>query len=331
MTETKPIALATGANGFVGSHLTEALLAQGYRVRCMVRRTSDLRFVRDLPVELVYADLEDAAGLRQACQGADVVCHCAALTRALSEERFYRANTHGTILLARTCMEVCGDLRRFVFVSSQTAAGPSETEDDYVNESAVPRPITWYAKSKWAAERALLALGDQLPLTIIRPAAVFGPRDQDFLTYFSLVRRGLRLKLGRRERRISFIYVHDLVDLILLAIESDRAVGQTYFGCGGNSSYTELADLIAKALERRTIGITLPEAVLTPMSVWARVQGRLTQRPPLLNDQRVIDMRQRYWLCSGEKARRELGYVARRDMESAVRETAAWYLREGWI
>ncbi len=331
MTESRPTALVTGANGFVGSHVTEALLARGYRVRCMARRTSNLRFIAELPVEIVFGDLEDEASLRQACRGADVVCHCAALTRAMTEEQFFRANTHGTILLARSCLEVNGTLRRFLYVSSQTATGPSLAEDDHLDESSTPHPLTWYAKSKREAERALATLADRLPVTVIRPAAVFGPRDRDFLTYFSLVKRGLKLKLGRIERRISFIYVSDLVDLMLLALESPEAEGETYCGCGGDSSYAEFSDIIARALDKRALRVTLPEAVLTPMTLWSRVQARITGQVPLLNDQRLQDLRQPYWLCSGEKARRELGWAAQHDLEEAVKQTAAWYLREGWI
>ncbi len=297
----------------------------------MVRRTSNLRFIQDLPVEFVNADLEDGASLKQACQGADIICHCAALTRAKTEERFFRTNTHGTILLAHTCLEANADLRRFVFLSSHTAVGPSLAEDDYVDESSAPRPITWYGRSKWEAERALLSVADRLPLTVIRAAAVFGPRDRDFLTYFAFVKRGLKLKLGLSQRQISLIYVRDLVDLVLLALESEAAVGQTYFGCGTASTYSEFSDMVAEALDRRALRVILPEAVLTPMTLWSRIQARITGQVPLLNDQRIQDLRQPYWLCSGERARRELGFVTQYDLEAAVRETADWYVRKGWI
>ncbi len=331
MIEPGDLVLVTGANGFIGSHLVEALLARGYRVRCMVRRTSDLTFLRDLPVEWAYTDLSDRDSLQQTCQGVDAICHCAALTRALDQETFYRINTQATESLARAGIEANPGLKRFLFVSSQTAAGSSQGLEDPVDESRPPQPLTWYGKSKWAAERALLDMAGWLPLTIVRPAAVFGPRERDFFAYFDLVKRGLNLQLGRRERWISLIYVHDLIRLLLLALESHEALGQTYFGCGQAHTYAELSEAIIKALDKRTLRIILPEAVLTPMALWSKVQGRLTGRPALLNDQRILDMRQRYWLCSGEKARRELGFVAEYDLETAVQETANWYLEHGWL
>jgi nucleoside-diphosphate-sugar epimerase len=323
--------LVTGANGFIGSHLAEALLAQGYRVRAMVRRSSDLSFIEHLSMERAYADLRDADQLREACQGVDAVCHCAALTRAVDEETFLRSNALGTEALARACIEVNPDLKRFVLVSSQTAAGPSQGADDYLDELCTPQPITWYGKSKLAAEQALLALADQLPLTIVRSAAVFGPRDRDFYAYFNLVKWRLGLKLGGEELRISIIYVRDLIELLLLAVENQAAVGQMYFGCGPEHTYTELSEAIARAMGRRPVWITVPQALLTSLALWSKVQVRVTGKPALLNDQRVKDMRQPFWLCSSEKARRELGFETKYDLDSAVKETADWYVANGWL
>jgi nucleoside-diphosphate-sugar epimerase len=335
VTEPADLVLVTGANGFIGSHLVEALLARGYRVRCMVRSTSHLAFIQHLPVEWVYADIRDAEALHAAVQGVDAVCHCAALTRALDEETFLQANTRGAEALARACLVANPRLRRFLFISSQTATGPSEGPGDFVSESQPLRPVTWYGKSKAAAEQALLALAGEgegrLPLTIVRPSAVYGPRDKDFLTYFRLVKLGLNLQLGRDERSVSLIYVGDLVDLLLLALEREQALGQTYFGCGPASTYAGLAEMIARVLGKRPLRINIPLVLLSPLAVLSRAQGRLTGRPALLNDQRLIDLRQRSWLCSGEKARQELGFEARHDLEAGVRETARWYRQERWL
>jgi dihydroflavonol-4-reductase len=323
--------LVTGANGFVGSHLTEALLARGYQVRCMVRRTSDLTFIQHLPVEWAYADVRDAESLHVACQEVDIVCHCAALTRALDQETFLRVNAQGTEALAQAAMAANPNLHRFLYVSSQSAAGPSKGAEDFRDESRPPQPLNWYSKSKLAGEQALLSLEGGLPLSIIRPSAIFGPRDRDFFAYFDLVRWHLQLQLGRIDRWYSFIYVRDLVELILLALENGIAVGQTYFGSGPAHTYTELSEAIARAMDRRVLRIPLPESILTPIALGAKIQERLTGRPALLNEQRVRDMRQPYWLCSGEKARRELGFTARYTLETAIQETADWYRENGWL
>ncbi len=331
MTEDAPLVLVTGANGFIGSHLTEALLARGYRVRCMVRRSSDLGYIEHLPVEWAYADLANAKGLDDACQGVDMVCHCAALTRAIDEETFLRVNAGGTEALARAAMEASPGLRRFLYISSQTAAGFAEGPDDYVDESRPPQPLDWYGKSKWAAEQALHALDGRLPVTILRPAAVFGPRDRDVYAYFDLVNKHLELSLGREEQWVSLIYVRDLVDLIILALENEAAVGQTYFATAHATTYTEVGRVVARVMDKRTLRVTVPLAALTPIVLVAKIQERLTGKPALLNEQRLLNMRQPYLLFSGEKARRELGFAPRYDVEGAIEETAAWYREHGWL
>lgn len=327
----RKLVLVTGANGFVGSHLTEALLERGYRVRCAVRNTSDLSLIGHLPVETVPIDLQDPDSLARACAGVHRVCHCAAQTRARDEETFFRVNTRGTTRLARAAQASSPALERFLYVSSLAAAGPASGPDEPLDESSTPRPITWYGKSKLAAEQALLGLAGALPVTIVRPSPVFGPRDRDFLAYFRLVRMGLALHLGRNGRRICLAYVHDVVDLIIRALEAPQASGQTYFATGEAASYRELSELIAEALNRRTLNITLPESVLVPITLWADVQIRLTGRPALLNGQRALDMRERFWLCSGAKAQRELGFTPTHDLPGAVKLTADWYREAGWI
>ena len=323
--------LVTGANGFIGSHLVEALLARGYRVRCLVRPSSDLRFIEHLPVEWAYADVRDEGDLRRACRGVAAVCHGAGLTRALDLETFRQVNVGGTMALARACLAVNPDLKRFLFLSSQAAVGPSRTADDFVDESRPPQPLDWYGQSKWEAEQGLRALGERLPLVIVRPPSVFGPRDRDFFAYFRLIARGVSLQLGREERRVSLIYVRDLVALLLLALEREEALGRTYLACALDASYAELSRAIAQALGKRPVNLTLPLRVLTPLALAARLQERLTHKPVLLNEQRIRNMRQPYWLCSGERARRELGFAPRYDLATAVQETADWYRANGWL
>lgn len=172
---------------------------------------------------------------------------------------------------------------------------------------------------------------DRLPLTIVRPSPVYGPRDRDFFAYFELVKRGLSLKLGSNGRKISLIYVLDLVDMLILALASTEAIGQTYFGSAEAHSYVDLSDAIARALDKRTMQIVIPTVALEPMALWARVQSRLTGKPPLLNEQRIGDMRQRFWLCTGDKALQELGFQPRYDLDTAIQETTNWYLENGWL
>ena len=329
-TPDKPV-LVTGANGFIGSHLVEALLRRGYRVRCLVRRTGDVTFIRDLPVEWAYADLREGGDLDAACRDVHAVCHCAGLTRAQDRETFLRVNTEGTLALAQACLRAAPKLVRFVFVSSVAASGPAASLDRPVRESDPPHPITWYGESKLAAERALLDLQDRLPVTIVRPAPVFGPRDRDILAYFRLVVRGLALQVGREPRWASFIYVADMASLSVLAIESDNAVGRIYHAAGEDHTHREFAEVIARALHRRAVQVAMPKWMLTPIGLWSDFQAHFTGRPGLLNSQKVLDMKERFNLYSGERATVELGFRPQFAFETAVGETARWYRDNGWL
>jgi nucleoside-diphosphate-sugar epimerase len=331
--------LVTGSNGLVGSHLVEALLAAGYRVRCMIRRSSDLRLVQHLrggpteagQVEWVYADVTDPAAVREAVAGVDAVCHCAAQTRALDEATYLRVNAGGTKAMLAACVEAAPGLQRFVYCSSAAATGPSNGTRPR-EEADPPEPLTPYGRSKLAAEAAVRRYADRLPVTIVRPAPVYGPRDRDILAYFQLIKWRLSLRLGRGQRWLSLVYVRDLARLLLQATEDPAAVGQTYNACDGEAyTWDYLATEIERAMDRRALKIELPMAVLKPMSWGANALARLTGKPPLLHEQRLIEIRQQAWVYSGEKARRELGFEPAKSLPEALDETVAWYRKEGWL
>ena len=170
--------LITGATGFIGSHLAEGLHKKGYSVRCLVRRTSNLQWLNGVSIEYVYGDLFDEQILRQAVSGVDYVYHLAGITKAKTKEEYYRGNHLATHNLLQAVLTTNPKLKRFVHVSSEAAVGPN-THDKPVNEQTPFHPITTYGKSKMEAEKECFALMDKLPITIIRPSVVYGPRDKD--------------------------------------------------------------------------------------------------------------------------------------------------------
>ena len=203
-------ALLTGATGFIGSYFAQYLIEKGYQVRCLVRTSSNLRWIADLDVECVYGSLENNGSLKEALADVDYVLHLAGITKGLQEEDFIRHNVDGTKNLLQAVLESGQKFKRFLYVSSQAAAGPSATLQP-LDEQSDLHPITPYGRSKLQAEQLVHSLSGHVPYTIVRPPAVYGPRDTDVLQFFKTVKMGLLPKLNGHDQYASIIHVKDLV------------------------------------------------------------------------------------------------------------------------
>jgi nucleoside-diphosphate-sugar epimerase len=309
----------------------EGLLAQGHRVRCLVRPESDLSFVAADAVELAYGTIEDNSSLEKACQSVDAIYHLAAVTKSTEFSTFYRVNGQGTRNLLDACSRVNPGLHRFVYMSSVAAAGPA-TGPIPIDESQPARPIGHYGRSKLAGEEAVIEYAGRVSAVIIRPAAVYGPRERDILTYFRLIDRGLMVLPGSAHRLFSLVYVGDLVSLALHVLEDDRAVGETYFACErGHHDLEHILQCIATLLGRRTLRVAVPMPVLGAIVSLAAVWGRASNRPVLLSRELLGELRYPFWLCDSGKALRELGFECRTSLQAGLAETADWYRQHGWL
>jgi len=322
-------ALVTGANGFIGSHLVERLVQEGVRVRCLVRPTSDLRWLQGLDIEVLRGSLMDPAGVQQAVRDVQVVFHLAGATKAASRAGYFRANTEATDNLLQAC-QVAG-MPRVVFVSSQAAAGPSDgmrpkTERDQAT------PLTAYGQSKLQAELLVREYARKGEAVVVRPPVVYGPRDRDVLVLFRYVARGLCPLLGRGPRLLSIVHVDDLVQGIMLAATSAKAPGNTYFVCNDEPvEWESFADTIAAAMGRKCLKLHVPEELATPVAILSELAARMGRRPALISREKVREMRQRFWVCDNSKAKQDLGFVPSMGIEEGVRHTLRWYKAQGWL
>ncbi len=324
-------ALVTGATGFIGSHLAEALVARGYEVTCLVRRTSDLRWLADLAVHLAYGSVEDQESLLPTVEGQDYVFHCAGITKAKRARDYFAVNTRGTENVLRACEAGRVALKRFVLVSSQAAAGPSGSLTALVEQDPC-RPITAYGRSKYEAEQLMRQAGGTIPYCIVRPSAVYGPRDRDILFFFQLINRGVMIAMGRRERYLNLVYADDLVQGILAAAEAEAAAGETYFVTHSQPyQWKEAVRIVAAALEKRYVRLRIPAALGYVGALLAEGAARLKGKPALLNRDKLRDILEPYWLCSAQKIEKQLGFRASVTFEEGARITARWYREQGWL
>ena len=330
-------AYVTGGTGFIGSHLVEQLVDQGYHVTCLIRKTSNLRWLNHLltakspQVELVIGDLHDSDVLAQHVRDADLVFHLAGLTKAPDAATYDRVNAGGTERLIEACLGARTNLDRFVYCSSLAAVGPS-CDATPNTEDVTPQQLTDYGSSKLKGEMVVRECADRLPITIIRPPAVYGPRDTDIFLFFQMINRGVMPILGDADKLLSLVHVKDLVAGIYTAAVSERAIGETYFLTDGDiHTWMEIERIIADALEKYTFKVKVPFFLLDFLSIVTEAAAKISRQTPTLNRQKVRDLKQRFWICDSTKAQKELGYRPNYFLEKGIQETADWYRANGWL
>ncbi len=324
--------LVTGATGFVGSHVVDALLEKGHAVRYIARSTSNLRWLEGKDVTRVDGSLFDVASLRHAVDGVDIVIHVAGLTAARNEEEFRRGNFEATRNLLDAVRSYNPGLGRFVHVSSLAVVGPSASVQQPVNETSPLRPITAYGRTKKLAEDAVREAVD-IPSTIIRPPAVYGPRDEAILTFFQTVNRGLATYIGFGDKSVSLVHVRDLARGIVMAAFHENAIGQTYF-ISSDEFYTwpQIATLTGAVMgKRRLLSLRLPHAAVLGIAGVVGSLGKIMGKPPVLDFEKGRDLIQPYWICSTQKAREEIGYRQEISLHEGISETVEWYRSRRWL
>jgi nucleoside-diphosphate-sugar epimerase len=323
--------LVTGASGFVGSHLVDQLVERGTPVRCLVRQSSKLRYLDQNNIELAYGALDDSTDWDEALAGVDTIYHVAGTTFARRPSDYFATNHKGTETILAAALKRRDQIKRFVYVSSLAAVGPG-LDGKPVNENATPAPITPYGRSKLAAEEAVRAVSDLLPVTIVRPPAVYGPRDYGIFEFFKAVKGGMFPMIGRRDKRVSLVHARDLCEGIILAGESEAAIGRTYFiSSEDDYSMRAVADLMAALMHKRAREIAIPKSIAYVVAIIAEGAAAILRKPPVINRDKVTDLSQTSWSCSIERAKSELGYMPKVQLEDGLRETIAWYKREGWL
>jgi nucleoside-diphosphate-sugar epimerase len=326
-----PLAVVTGASGFVGSHIVDELVAQGARVRCLLRPSSSTRWLDESKVEIARVPLDRVEPLVEAIQGATWIVHAAGLTKARSPKEFHEANVNATERMLRAAMQARSSLQRFLLVSSQSVAGPAGPDGRPVTEGERPDPASAYGVSKLRAEELTLLLKDSLPVTVIRPPAVYGPRDTAIYRVFTAVKRHV-LPVLKTGGRFTLVHAEDLARAVHLALVDSRAAGQVYFvGEPDITDYVEVGAQVCRALGTWAYTISPPAFLLGTGALVAEAWGAVTRTAPLLTREKVREIRAGDWICSSAKIRTQLGWEPRLSLEEGIRRTADWYRQAGWV
>jgi dihydroflavonol-4-reductase len=323
--------LITGATGFIGSHLAEQLIKKGYKLRCPVRKSSNLRWLQDLPIEYTQCDLINNIDIRESVQGVDYVYHVAGITKARTREEYFRGNHLATKNLLNAVRDVNPGLKRFIHVSSGTAVGPS-SGSVAVTEKTAFHPITTYGISKMEAEKECQGMMDAFPITIVRPPAVYGPRDKDIFEFFNTMKKGLQPMVGFHDTYVSLIHVYDLVRGIILSGEHPLAAGRTYFISSEKYySWKEIGEITARIMKKKVVRLRIPKTGIYIIAAFAELFSILSRKPALINFEKARDMVQDNWTFDITRSKKELGFTEEYTLETGIKNTLEWYSQHGWL
>ncbi len=324
--------LLTGATGFVGSHILERLRAQGIATTVLLRPTSPKAFIKEhLPqVSVRFGSITDPESIHAALQDATHVIHCAGCTKAVRVSEFYAVNHQGTRHLVTAIHQQKSRIQRLVHISSLAASRPARA-DAPAREEDPPSPVSEYGKSKLAGEWEVKA-GCRTEFVILRPSAVYGPRDTGLLLLFKALQHHVFPRFGGGRQDLSLVYANDLAEAAVACLTHPAAAGKTYNVASPEvQTVRELAEEMACQMDVWTLPLPLPLSFLWPVCLAQEAFSRLTGRPSILSRQKYGELRASGWVCDTTRLREELSFVAATSLRAGIAQTLDWYRREQWL
>lgn len=323
-------ALVTGASGFLGGAVASLLVREGASVAVLARSSSVLGHLTGLPVEVRYGALTDQEALRAAVQGCTHVFHCAACSTDWAPlHRYVDANVTGTRNLFEAATTVAG-LQRLVHVSTTDVYGyPARTGDERLPlvETALP-----YNRTKVQGEREVWAAAERgLPVSVVRPATIYGPRGKDFtLEMATLLRQRLMATIDGGRATGGFTYVDNVAEAMLAVATSEHSIGQAYnIADGTGASWKRYLSLFADALGVKPPWIDLSFAMAMRLAAMLETPHRWgLPGKPLLTRHAVQLLGRDQEFCSA-KARADFGFAPRVGLEEGIARSVRWLATTG--
>jgi len=322
--------LITGASGFVGYHLIEEALKNDLEVYAAVRKSSQIAHLKHFNINFTYPDFNNLNALQQEFikNKYNYVIHAAGLTRAANQQAYNAVNANYTYKLA-TVAALTPGFKKYVLISSLAALGPLNTLTGIINDNSEPQPVTAYGKSKLLAEQQLQSVKG-LDYTILRPTAVYGPRDKDIYIALKQFAKGLEAYIGTKAQKLSFIYVEDLAKATVKALFVGK--NKAYNISDGNFyDRYELADITKSLLQVKTVKFHLPVNFVKLIAGVAEIIGSLRRQTPVLNIEKLKELNATNWFCNIEEARHDLGFYPQYNLKAGLQKTLNWYKTNSWL
>jgi len=324
--------LITGASGFVGYHLIAAALASDLEVYAAVRPSSNITHLKEFDIHYTDLDFSNETLLCKELEDKkyNYIIHAAGITKAKTKAEYDKINAVYTKNLALAAVNAKIKLEKFVFVSSLAAMGPLKDFSGTIQDNSPAHPVTNYGASKLLAEQ-YLAQVKGLPLIVIRPTAVYGPREKDIFILLQTINKGLEPHIGNFEQQISFIYVKDLAKIIVDSLFSAVTNRQYNVSDGGTYNRYALAEGVKKAMHKKTWKFHLPVFAVSALASLMERLYKNSASSPALNKEKMNELTAINWACSIANVKRDLGFNPRYNLESGLAETINWYKINKWL
>lgn len=332
--------LITGAGGFVGGFIAEAALKRGYETWAAVRATTSLEYLKNPRINIIELDFAHTDTLKEQIalfvkeNGKwDYVIHNLGATKCANFRDFNRINCDYLKSFANLLVELDAVPEKFLLMSSLSVMGQGDDENyTPFRTSDTPAPNTQYGVSKLMGEQAIKYIPD-FPYIIFRATGVYGPHDKDYFLMMKSIAQGIDFSVGFRKQMLTFIYVEDLVNAMMDALEAGQALRKTYFIAEGRG-YTqkEFREIVAKELGKKCVLPICAPLWLTRIICWISQQiGVMRMKPSTLNSDKYKIIRQRNWLCDISDAQKDFNFAPRYDLEAGVKAAIKWYKEAGWL
>lgn len=319
----------------MGSHLVEAAKQRDWEVHAAVRASSKIDDIKAFVDKFINPDFGDVEELQQHFlqEKYDYIIHAAALTKSKSEEEMLRVNVGMTQNLIQAAFSEGVGLKRFVYVSSLAAIGPVAYDAaEAIDEETDYRPLTVYGRSKRASELNIKARFADNPISVFRPTAVYGPREKDLFILFDTLNKGLDPYIGSNPQKLSFVYVKDLVDVLLLGCEAPQE-GLEFYNISDGQVYSKyaMADIFRKTFKKKVLRLHLPYKLVSFVARISLMLYKNSSKTPVLYPERLGELTAENWSCDISKAKQKLGFNPQYNLEKGLTATLLWYRSNNWL
>ena len=298
----------TGATGFVGAELAKQLANTGHEIRALIRPASSWKRPAGLAVKWIEGDLDNMDSLCRLVDGVSAVVHCAGAVRGATREQFNRINVDGMARLIQAA-STQRPRPRFLLISSLAAREPQ---------------LSHYASSKRLGEKLLAENSHELPWTIFRPCAIYGPGDRELLPVFEWMAKGIAPVLGSGNARFSLLYVEDLAQAVEPWLNRKDCISKTFElhdGRSGGYSWHDVIDTVKGLRAKPVIRIKIPLVLARLVSASNLLFSRAFGYAPMLTPGKVRELSHSDWVCDNTALRGATGWMPRIQLPEGLRIT----------